>query len=259
MRFSGHIAQPGSLLVICIFSFSLGSSAFAGSISYISTFKPGPIVSDIHGVGDPLGLFGATVTITEIWDAVPLAPTFDGPALGGHVTIWPSTNTTASVSIAGSTGGADGSYVGNLDSDEWQLGDNTTDLSGDIVQFPHVNITVLGIHVVFGGEVVSFLPAFNTPPSPGPVLPFEYANSDIARFQAPFTEDNFVGPTGVLLGNGKGFVSQAHFEPSPAAVPEPAGLLQLTLGFVGLTAWYWRRRDFHAKPSVPISMLKESD
>jgi len=246
---SRNIAQLGSLFAICI-SFYLGSSAFGGPISYISTFKPGPIVSDIHGVGDPLGLVGATVTITETWDAVPLAPVFDGPAFGGRATVWPVTNTTASVSIAGSTGGADGSYVGTLEAgDDWQLGDNTTDLSGDFVQFPHVDITALGVHVVFGGETVSFLPSFNTPPSPGSVLPFEYANSDIARLQPPFTEDNFVGPTGVLLGNGAGFVSQSEFEPSPTAVPEPSSLALLS-GIAG-AAWpaFRRRRTWRSASS----------
>jgi hypothetical protein len=91
---------------IALMAAIMASPIFAAPIQYTVEFTVGPFSMGT----DPLGLAGSQFTLNYLWDASTLVPVFDVPFGGaGRVTVWPNTNTTASVTIAGSTS-ADGTF-----------------------------------------------------------------------------------------------------------------------------------------------------
>jgi hypothetical protein len=119
---------------------------------------------------DPQGLAGSQFTLNYLWDASTLVPVFDQTfGVAGRLTVWPNTNTTASVTIAGSTS-ADGTFSATPSGGaHFQLIDN--DVIGDAVGFMPLDFIVGAETITVAGLLAGFPSAFNTPPAPGTVIP----------------------------------------------------------------------------------------
>jgi len=179
---------------------------------------------------DPLGLAGSQFTLNYLWDASTLVPVFDQTfGVAGRLTVWPNTNTTASVTIAGSTS-ADGTFSATPSGGaHFQLIDN--DVIGDAVGFMPLDFIVGAETITVAGLLAGFPSAFNTPPAPGTVIPYSFQNSDVISWQTPSIHS--LGP---LLCRRRTVPTLPGVPASPRACSvrryrEPSSVALLALGF----------------------------
>lgn len=209
-----------------VLTYWLGQCASAVPINYTVNLVVNPFDS-----GDPLGLAGANVTLLYGIDTTMLTPTFDGPVMqADQATVWPDTNTTASLTISGSTS-ADGTYVSSLvGGTTFQFFDNGNIFFGsfngkDVVQFPNANFSVLSQDVEIAGLVVAQDDSFNTPSDPIQAYPF--AAADVTMAQNP-TLMYFGGPADSSQALTTGLMANAQ------AVPEPSTLALAACAALGI-------------------------
>ena len=208
--------------------------ALAVPISYTVNTTIGDFLGP-DPLADPLGLAGSQFTIEYEWDPSSLTPTFDAPFGGAdRVTVWPGSNTSINLTIAGSTS-ADGTYSGAISGgSSWQLRDNDSNpppLSDD-VQFPSVTFALPGNDIDVAGLNAFFSASFNTPASPGTVFPYPFQASDVNSWQDP----------GILYLDAFGIASGQNTSGSATVVPEPQTILGslIALGGMAFLRRKWR-------------------
>jgi hypothetical protein len=195
------------------------TAASAASITYTVNCDVGSFTG-----GDPLGLAGAGLTLVYQIDTTALTPAFNGTVTqADQATAWPNSNTTAWLTILGSTSG-DGTYGGTISGgSSFVFFDDANAFSGvdgmDNVQFPSVQFSVMGETLDTAGLNVAQDDSFNTPS--GPIHAYPFSASDVTRVQDAFL---------IYLGGVAEGSNTSASNTTASAIPEPSTGLLLAVG-----------------------------
>lgn len=160
--------------------------------------------------GSSLGeLRGASLQINGSWDYAELSPLLSNE----YVTVWPSTNTTASLRVVGSQA-SDGIYLGEVLSsptDGWMLED-AEGRTKDSIYFPRMAFRA-------GTAIV------NT--SPRAIFPADFFNRPGTVYPRSFTNGQAIWSTSTQVANVSGYAS---------FVPEPNSFALATVALASIAA-----------------------